>query len=67
MYFKPGDSDSEQMRKLDRRKTTMMAGLSYVHNTQYGFLRTVLAGDTLDKSNGITWTWPGSIAIPTAT
>ncbi|HIG8875831.1 TPA: MipA/OmpV family protein, partial [Raoultella terrigena] len=55
MYFKPGDSDSEQMRKLDRRKTTMMAGLSYVHNTQYGFLRTVLAGDTLDKSNGITW------------
>ncbi|NOJ99368.1 MipA/OmpV family protein, partial [Corallococcus coralloides] len=48
MYFKPGDSDSEQLRKLDRRKSTMMAGLSYVHNTQYGFLRTVLAGDTLD-------------------
>ncbi len=55
MYFKPGDSDSEQMRKLDRRKTTMMAGLSYVHNTQYGFLRTTLAGDTLGNSNGITW------------
>ena len=29
-----------------------MAGLSYVRNTQYGFLRTALAGDTLDNSNG---------------
>ena len=55
MYFKPGDSYNSQMRKLDRRKSTMMAGLSYVHNTQYGFLRTTLAGDTLDNSNGITW------------
>jgi outer membrane protein len=54
-YFKPGDSDNNQMRKLDRRQSTMMAGLSYVHNTEYGFLRTTLAGDTLDKSNGITW------------
>jgi outer membrane protein len=52
---------------LDRRKSTMMAGLSYVHNTQYGFLRTTLAGDTLDNSNGITWDRPGCIAIPTAT
>ena len=57
MYFKPGDSDNSQMRKLDRRKSTMMAGLSYVHNTQYGFLRTTLAGDTLDNSNGITGIW----------
>lgn len=32
-----------------------MAGLSYVHNTQYGFLRTSLAGDALDNSNGIVW------------
>ena len=23
-----------------------------VHNTEYGFLRTALAGDTLDNSNG---------------
>lgn len=55
MYFKPGDSDSHQMRQLDRRHSTMMAGLNYIHNTPYGFLRTTLAGDTLDKSNGITW------------
>lgn len=55
LHFKPKDSDNKQMRHLDSRKSTLMAGLSYVHYTQYGFLRTVLAGDTLDNSNGITW------------
>jgi len=55
LYFKPGDSDNNQLRKLDRRQSTMMAGLSYLHFTQYGFLRTTLAGDSLDKSNGISW------------
>ncbi|VYU61225.1 MipA/OmpV family protein [Metakosakonia massiliensis] len=55
MQFKPGDSDDRQLRELDKRKSTMMAGLSYVHNTPYGFLRTTLAGDTLDNSNGVIW------------
>jgi len=55
MHFKPGDSDSRALRQLDKRKSTMMAGLSYVHNTQYGFLRTSIAGDTLDNSNGFIW------------
>lgn len=54
-HFKPGDSDDRQLRRLDKRKSTMMAGLSYVHNTEYGFLRTTLSGDTLDNSNGIVW------------
>lgn len=54
-HFKPGDSDNSQLRQLDKRKSTLMAGLSYIHNTQYGFLRTSLAGDTLDNSNGIVW------------
>ncbi len=31
---------------LDDRKSTMMAGLSYAHFTQYGYLRTTPAGDT---------------------
>lgn len=55
MHFKPGDSDNNQLRKLDRRRATLMAGLSYEHFTQYGFLRTTIAGDTLDESNGIVW------------
>lgn len=53
--FKPKDSDNIQLRQLDRRKSTAMAGLSYIHNTQYGFLRTTLAGDVLDNSNGVVW------------
>ncbi|MDU4841625.1 MAG: MipA/OmpV family protein [Leclercia adecarboxylata] len=54
-HFKPGDSDNYQLRQLDKRKSTMMAGVSWVHNTEYGFLRTALAGDTLDNSNGYIW------------
>lgn len=54
-HFKPKDSDNIQLRQLDRRKSTAMAGLSYIHNTQYGFLRTTLAGDVLDNSNGVVW------------
>jgi outer membrane protein len=55
MHFKPGDSDNNQLRRLDKRKSSMMAGLSYVHNTQYGFLRTALLADVLDNSNGFVW------------
>lgn len=55
LNFKPGDSDNNQLRQLDKRRATLMAGLSYVHNTDYGFLRTSLAGDTLDNSDGIVW------------
>ena len=55
MYFKPGDSDNSQLRKLDKRKSTVMAGVSWMHHTQYGSLRTMLSGDTLDNSNGIVW------------
>ncbi len=55
MHFKPGDSDDWRLKQLDKRKSSLMAGLSYVHNTQYGFLRTSLAGDTLDNSNGYIW------------
>lgn len=55
LYFKPDDSDNRQLRLLDKRKSTMMAGISWSHHTQYGFLRTTLAGDVLDNSNGIVW------------
>lgn len=55
LFFRAKDSDSKSMRQLDNRHATLMAGLSYVHYTDYGFLRTVLAGDTLDNSNGVTW------------
>ena len=37
LYFKAKDSGDHQMRHLDDRKSTMMAGLSYAHFTQYGY------------------------------
>ncbi|BDH46218.1 outer membrane protein [Salmonella enterica subsp. enterica serovar Choleraesuis] len=55
LHFRPKDSDNHRMKRLDYRKSTGMAGLSYAHYTEYGFLRTILAGDFLDESNGITW------------
>ncbi len=54
LHFKPHDSDNNQLRQLDRRRSTVMAGLTYIHETPYGFLRTTFAGDTLDNSNGFT-------------
>ena len=53
MYFKPDDSTDHQLRRLDKRKSTMMAGVSWSHHTSYGFLRTSLAVDVLDNSNGV--------------
>lgn len=53
MYFKPDDSNDHQLRRLDKRKSTMMAGVSWSHHTPYGFLRTSLAADVLDNSNGV--------------
>ncbi|WON78913.1 MipA/OmpV family protein [Serratia sp. UGAL515B_01] len=52
-YFKPGDSDDERMKRLDRRRSTLMAGLAYSHNAEWGTIRTVLSGDTLNNSNGM--------------
>ncbi|ATA26930.1 MltA-interacting protein MipA [Brenneria goodwinii] len=53
--FKPGDSDDARMKQLDKRRGTLMAGAAYRHIADWGEIRTVLAGDTLDYSNGIIW------------
>jgi outer membrane protein len=67
MYFKPGDSDSNQLRRLDKRKSSMMAGLSYVHNTQYGFLRTRWQAIRWITATALSGIWPGCTATPTVT
>ncbi|RLM26852.1 MltA-interacting protein MipA [Brenneria alni] len=53
--FKPGDSDDVRMKQLNKRRGTLMAGAAYRHIADWGEIRTVLAGDTLDYSNGIIW------------
>lgn len=51
-HFKPGDSDDNRMKKLDRRRGTLMAGMSFIHREEWGTLRAELAGDTLNNSDG---------------
>lgn len=51
--FRPDNSINHQLRQLDKRKSTMMAGMSWSHYTPYGFLRSSLAADVLDNSKGV--------------
>ncbi|WP_067701347.1 MULTISPECIES: MipA/OmpV family protein [unclassified Erwinia] len=53
--FKTSDTDNKQLKKLDNRHMTAMGGLAYRHTSDWGIVRTVVAGDLLDNSNGIIW------------
>jgi MipA family protein len=50
--FKPEDSDSRALIKLDQRDTTALVGLAYSHREHWGTLKATFSGDVLDKSNG---------------
>lgn len=52
-FFRPKDNDNEDMRKLDRRRDTVMAGLTYRHIADWGTLRTIASGDVLGVSKGV--------------
>jgi outer membrane protein len=52
LHFTPGDSDDYQMKQLDKRRSTMMAGMSYSHIEDWGTLRAMFSGDVLDNSGG---------------
>lgn len=54
-HFRPGDTDNSLLKKLDKRHSTLMAGLSYRWQSAQGLFRTTLAGDVLDNSNGLLW------------
>ncbi|MEG3136144.1 MipA/OmpV family protein [Rouxiella sp. T17] len=51
--FRPKDTDDEQLKRLDKRRGTLMAGVAYNHNAEWGTIRTTFTGDTLDYSNGL--------------
>ncbi|MDN0086610.1 MipA/OmpV family protein [Yersinia nurmii] len=53
LNFKPGDSDDWRMKQLDKRRSTLMAGVSYAHTEDWGIIRTAISGDMLDNSNGL--------------
>ncbi|MEC5318867.1 MipA/OmpV family protein [Brenneria populi subsp. brevivirga] len=53
--FRPGDNDDVRMQQLDKRRGTLMAGAAYRHIADWGEIRTLLSGDTLDYSDGFLW------------
>lgn len=53
--FDPSDSSDHRIKRVDKRHSTMMGGISYEYNTPYGKLNTTAAGDYLSISNGLTW------------
>lgn len=50
--FKRGDTNNRQLKQLDNRRMTMMGGLAYRHVAEWGIVRTMIAGDMLDNSDG---------------
>lgn len=51
--FKPGDSTIVDMRLLDERKDTVLAGISYQYLMPIGMFEAALGGDVLGVHNGI--------------
>lgn len=51
--YRAKDNKDSRMRKLDNRRDTAMAGLSYRHHEEWGTLRTNFSGDILGKSDGM--------------
>ncbi|NHB88831.1 MipA/OmpV family protein [Photorhabdus tasmaniensis] len=51
--FSPKDNEDKQLKKLDKRRDTMMGGFSYRHSEDWGILRSSFAADTLSNSKGI--------------
>lgn len=52
-FFKPKENDNDAMRELNRRRDTVMAGLTYRHKADWGTLRFNGSGDILGISNGL--------------
>lgn len=53
--FDTGRTSDKQLKKLNNRHMTLMAGVNYQRVTDWGIVRTTLAGDTLGNSKGYQW------------
>ncbi|TCV99954.1 MipA/OmpV family protein [Biostraticola tofi] len=50
--FRPSKNDYGYMKQLDKRRSTVMAGLRYQHFADWGIVRAEYTGDILDNSGG---------------
>lgn len=53
LQFNPSDTDNQQLKQLNKRRSTMMAGVIYRHNADWGIIRTAFSADVLNNSNGL--------------
>ncbi len=53
LNFNPKDTDDVQLKKLDRRRSTAMAGFGYRYRDTWGVVHLRASADILGKSNGI--------------
>ncbi len=51
--FDPDDTDDSQLKRLDKRRGTLLGGLAYSHNEEWGTIRATFNGDVLDNSDGM--------------
>ena len=54
MEFKPGDSDDDALKRLNKRKSTMMSGVSFIHRDVWGLIHADIKKDVLGNSRGMT-------------
>lgn len=52
-YFDPDKTSNTQLKTLDKRKRSLMAGVSWEYDSNIAIFRNTLTGDTLGNSNGI--------------
>lgn len=53
LHYRAKESNNRAMKELNNRHSSVMAGVSYQHKANWGNVRTTLAGDVLDNSNGV--------------
>lgn len=51
--YRPEDGHGEAMKRLNKRRATVMSGISYQRITPWGALFTQVAADTLNNSKGV--------------
>lgn len=53
LSYNHDDTDNEQMKQLNNRHSTAMAGLTWTHLADWGVIRTAVSADILGNSDGV--------------
>ncbi len=53
LQFKPEDAKDWSMKQLNKRKSSIMAGMKYQNQSRFGIVKLMMAADIIDNSNGV--------------